>query len=106
MARLPIFTWPGPLAVAVYRGRDAAHHEEVEGVDPADALVSQRSPARTLPTDDASVGCCWAWCSARTAMDPAGHSTIEMTMNVRGHVTLGEKRDALNRLGCLFQEGK
>jgi integrase len=40
----------------------------------------------------------------RTAMDIAGHSTIEMTMNVYGHVSLDEKRDALNRLGLLFEE--
>ena len=40
----------------------------------------------------------------RTAMDIAGHSTIEMTMNVYGHVTLDEKRDALDRLGELFGE--
>lgn len=42
----------------------------------------------------------------RTAMDIAGHSTIEMTMNVYGHVTLDEKRDALNRLGELFEAEK
>lgn len=42
----------------------------------------------------------------RTAMDIAGHSTIEMTMNVYGHVTLDEKRDALDRLGDLFEEEK
>jgi integrase len=40
----------------------------------------------------------------RTAMDIAGHSTIEMTMNVYGHVTLDEKRDALDKLGSLFEE--
>ncbi|HET9826909.1 MAG TPA: site-specific integrase, partial [Nocardioidaceae bacterium] len=42
----------------------------------------------------------------RTAMDIAGHSTIEMTMNVYGHVTLDEKRDALDKLGDLFEERK
>lgn len=42
----------------------------------------------------------------RTAMDIAGHSTIEMTMNVYGHVTLDEKREALDRLGSLFEEEK
>ena len=41
----------------------------------------------------------------RTAMDIAGHSTIEMTMNVYGHVSLDEKREALDRLGKLFEEG-
>lgn len=39
----------------------------------------------------------------RTAMDIAGHSTIEMTMNVYGHVTLDEKRSALDKLGSLFE---
>lgn len=38
----------------------------------------------------------------RTAMDIAGHSTIEMTMNVYGHVSLDEKREALDRIGELF----
>ena len=42
----------------------------------------------------------------RTAMDIAGHSTIEMTMNVYGHVTLHEKREALDKLGTLFEEEK
>ncbi len=42
----------------------------------------------------------------RTAMDIAGHSTIEMTMNVYGHVTLDEKRDALDKLGDLFEDDK
>jgi hypothetical protein len=41
---------------------------------------------------------------ALPAMDIAGHSTIEMTMNVDGHVTLDEKREALDRLGGLFEE--
>ena len=40
----------------------------------------------------------------RTAMEIAGHSTIEMTMNVYGHVTLDEKREALDRLSGLFEE--
>ena len=40
----------------------------------------------------------------RTAMEIAGHSTIEMTMNVYGHVSLDEKRTALDRLGTLFEE--
>ena len=37
-------------------------------------------------------------------MDIAGHSTIEMTMNVYGHVSLDEKRAALDELGKLFGE--
>jgi integrase len=40
----------------------------------------------------------------RTAMDIAGHSTIEMTMNVYGHVSLDEKREALDKVGELFEE--
>jgi integrase len=40
----------------------------------------------------------------RTAMDIAGHSTIEMTLNVYGHVTLDEKREALDKLGGLFED--
>lgn len=40
----------------------------------------------------------------RTAMEIAGHSTIEMTMNVYGHVSLDEKRVALDKLGTLFAE--
>lgn len=40
----------------------------------------------------------------RTAMEIAGHSTIEMTMNVCGHVSLDEKRTALDQLGTLFEE--
>ncbi|PVG82565.1 hypothetical protein DDE18_12775 [Nocardioides gansuensis] len=39
----------------------------------------------------------------RTAMEIVGHSTIEMTMNVYGHVTLDEKRSALDKLGILFE---
>ena len=43
----------------------------------------------------------------RTAMEVVGHSTIEMTMNVYGHVTLDSKREALDRVGELFdEEGK
>ena len=31
--------------------------------------------------------------------------TLEMTMNVYGHVSLDEKRDALDKVGELFREG-
>jgi integrase len=44
--------------------------------------------------------------SPRTVMEIAGHSGLEMTMNVYGHVTLGDKRDALDRIGLLLEEGK
>jgi hypothetical protein len=37
-------------------------------------------------------------------MDIVGHTTMEMPMNVYGHVTLGDKRRALGRLGLLFEE--
>ena len=37
-------------------------------------------------------------------MDIAGHSTIEMTMNVYGHVSLDEKRAALDKVADLFQK--
>jgi len=40
----------------------------------------------------------------RTVMEIAGHSALEMTMNVYGHVTLDDKRDALDKLGDLFEE--
>jgi integrase len=36
-------------------------------------------------------------------MDIAGHSSIDMTMNVYGHVSLDEKRQALDRVGRLFE---
>jgi len=38
----------------------------------------------------------------RTVMEIAGHSALEMTMNVYGHVTLDDKREALDRLGDVF----
>ena len=40
----------------------------------------------------------------RTTMDIVGHSTIEMTMNVYGHVSLDDKKDAMDRLGDLLDE--
>ena len=41
----------------------------------------------------------------RTVMEIAGHSGLEMTMNVYGHVTLDDKREALARFDGLFAEG-
>jgi integrase len=41
----------------------------------------------------------------RTVMELAGHSALEMTMNVYGHVSLDEKREALDKVGELFEEG-
>ncbi|MFC6695955.1 tyrosine-type recombinase/integrase [Nocardioides daphniae] len=40
----------------------------------------------------------------RIVMEIAGHSALEMTMNVYAHVSLDDKRDALNKLGGLFGE--
>jgi integrase len=37
-------------------------------------------------------------------MDSVGHSTFETVMNVYGHVSLDDKRDALDKLGTLFEE--
>lgn len=41
----------------------------------------------------------------RTVMEIAGHSGLEMTMNVYAHVTLDDKREALDKLDALFGEG-
>jgi integrase len=41
----------------------------------------------------------------RTVMEIAGHSALEMTMNVYAHVTLDDKRAALEKLGRLLEEG-
>lgn len=40
----------------------------------------------------------------RTVMEIAGHSGLEMTMNVYAHVTLDDKREALSRVDALFDE--
>jgi len=40
----------------------------------------------------------------RTVMEIAGHSGLEMTMNVYAHVTLDDKRTALDKLGDLLEE--
>ncbi len=40
----------------------------------------------------------------RTTMEIVGHTTLEMTMTVYGHVTLDDKRDAMRRLGDLLDE--
>lgn len=41
----------------------------------------------------------------RTSMEIVGHTTLEMTMNVYGHVNLDSKRQAMDQLGDLFGEG-
>ncbi|WP_148573441.1 tyrosine-type recombinase/integrase [Nocardioides caldifontis] len=40
----------------------------------------------------------------RTVMEIAGHSALEMTMNVYGHVTLDDKREALDRVHDLLDD--
>ena len=40
----------------------------------------------------------------RTAMEIVGHTTLEMTMNVYGHVNLDSKRHAMDQMGDLFSE--
>lgn len=40
----------------------------------------------------------------RTVMDIVGHTTMETTMNVYGHVTLQDKRAALEQLSGLVDE--
>ena len=37
-------------------------------------------------------------------MEIVAHTTLEITMNVYGHVTLDDKREALDKLGDLFGE--
>lgn len=39
----------------------------------------------------------------RVVMEIVGHSALEMTMNVYGHVNLESRRDAPDRLADLFQ---
>jgi hypothetical protein len=41
----------------------------------------------------------------RTTMDIVGHTTLEITMTVYGHVSLDEKREAVGKVGDLFEEG-
>ena len=38
-------------------------------------------------------------------MEIVGHTTIEMTMNVYGHVSIDAMRSAMDQLGDLFQGG-
>lgn len=42
----------------------------------------------------------------RVVMEIVGHSALEMTMNVYGHVDLDSRRDALDRLADLFYDGE
>ena len=42
----------------------------------------------------------------RTVMEIAGHSGLEMTMNVYAHVTLDDKRAALDRFDDMFKKGE
>jgi integrase len=40
----------------------------------------------------------------RVVMEIVGHSALEMTMNVYGHVALDDQRSALDRLSGLLDE--
>lgn len=40
----------------------------------------------------------------RTVMEIAGHAGLDITMNTYGHVRMDGLRDALDRLGTLFNE--
>ena len=40
----------------------------------------------------------------RTVMEIVGHATLEMTMNLYAHVSLTDKRAALEQLGVLLDE--
>ena len=46
------------------------------------------------------------WVPPRTVMELASDSALEMTMNVSAHVTLDDKRAALDQLGRLLEEGE
>lgn len=41
-----------------------------------------------------------------TVMDNGDHSGLEMTMNLYGHMSLDDKRDALDRFDRLFEDGE
>jgi integrase len=62
---------------------------------------------RTVRLHDFRHGCVSVLLAAgvppRTTMEIAGHTTVEMTMNVYGHVTLDDKRAALASVGNLFE---
>ena len=56
-------------------------------------------------SDTGAYPCSWAsGVPPRTVMEIAGHSALEMTMNVYAHVSLDDKRQALDKLGDLFEE--
>jgi integrase len=40
----------------------------------------------------------------RVVREILGHSALEMTMNVHGHVALDDQRHALDRLNCLMDD--
>lgn len=67
-----------------------------------------RAGVRTVRMHDFRHGCVSVLLALgvppRTVMEIAGHSGLEMTMNVYAHVSLEDKREALDRLGSLFEE--
>ncbi len=36
-------------------------------------------------------------------MEIVGHTTLDVTMNIYGHVSLGDKQEAMKRLGDLME---
>jgi integrase len=70
----------------------------------------RRAGVRVVRLHDFRLGCVSVLLALgvppRTAMGIAGHSALEMTMNVYAHVTLADKRAALNKLGRLLEEGE
>jgi integrase len=71
-------------------------------------LACERAGVRKVRLHDFRHGCVSVLLDMgvppRTAMEIVGHTTLEMTMNVSGHVSLESRREALNRLGDLFEE--
>jgi integrase len=74
-------------------------------------LVQDQCRAARLPAirlHDLRHGCVTVLPSVRvpprTVMEIVGHSGLEMTMNVYGHVSLDNKRTALDRFGDLLGE--
>ncbi|HEX5562898.1 MAG TPA: site-specific integrase, partial [Nocardioidaceae bacterium] len=72
--------------------------------------ATHRAGARPVRMHDFRHGCVSVLLALgvppRTVMEIVGHSALEMTMNVYGHVTLGDMREALGRLNDLFEEGQ
>jgi len=124
---------PAPVTEALERHRDRQEKERVElaegwpdlgyvfttpigtPIDPdncskAIKAACKRAGVREMGMHDFRHGCVSVLLAMgvppRTVMEIAGHSALEMTMNIYGHVSLDDKREALDRLGELFEEGE